>query len=74
MSWAWGNYPNPHYQPTGHTGMDFIPPVPWRLNDSGFIVWSAQAPELEEDTPIFTAMVLENNGMLFSQLRRRSWE
>ena len=46
-------------------------PMPWRMTDSGFIVndraqW--------EDTPIFLELARENNGILFADLCKRSWD
>ena len=50
---------------------------PWKMTDSGFILQlrgdpSFSAEELE-DTPIFLALCRENNGALFSQMRRSEW-
>jgi hypothetical protein len=42
---------------------------PWRMTESGFIVQTAQ-----EDTPIFLALARDNNGVLFADLCKRSWD
>lgn len=59
------------YQPTGHTGMDFPTPPPWRMTDSGFIIHTRGN---WEDTPIFLGLVTENNGILFADLSKRGWD
>jgi hypothetical protein len=46
--------------------------TPWKMTESGFIVQTAETAR--EDTPIFMALARENNGVLFADLCKRSWD
>lgn len=44
---------------------------PWRMTPSGFIVHNTGQ---QEDTPIFLELCRENNGILFADLCKRTWD